>query len=195
MPANLCKPALSRRFIEVYLRRKPQFVWKPNFSQAACDEISTLKPQTTLFRLLDATSLIIFFQNHFHQHHWFCSMKQTHNTRKKGRHWMSMPIKLTSFKDDAVVGDFVSGLEAGAVPAVPPELVLAFMDGNLDSLDCWGCHIRITHAYIQLAPCQARKCQTNCVGVQDRFHVWELQAQDFVGVHPAWNTPVRLWAG
>lgn len=44
--------------------------------------------------------------------------------------------KLTSFKDYAVVGYFVPRLQAGAVPAVPSELVLALMDGNLDSLDC-----------------------------------------------------------
>lgn len=45
-------------------------------------------------------------------------------------------IKLTSFKDYAVIGYFVPSLQAGAVPAVPSELVLALMDGNLDSLDC-----------------------------------------------------------
>lgn len=45
-------------------------------------------------------------------------------------------LKLTSFEDYAVVGYFVSSLQAGAVPAVPSELVLALMDGNLDSLDC-----------------------------------------------------------
>lgn len=46
-----------------------------------------------------------------------------------------MTIKLTSFEDHTVIGYFVSGLQAGAVPAVPSELVLALMDGNLDSLD------------------------------------------------------------
>lgn len=45
-------------------------------------------------------------------------------------------VKLTSFEDDAVVGYFVPGLQAGAVPALSPELVLALVDGNLDSLDC-----------------------------------------------------------
>ena len=44
--------------------------------------------------------------------------------------------KLTSFEDYAVVGYFVPRLQAGAVPAVPSELVLALVDGNLDSLDC-----------------------------------------------------------
>ena len=43
--------------------------------------------------------------------------------------------QLTSFKDYAVVGYFVPRLQAGAVPAVPSELVLALVDGNLDSLD------------------------------------------------------------
>lgn len=41
----------------------------------------------------------------------------------------------TSFKDYAVIGYFISGLQAGAVPAVPSKLVLTLMDGNLDSLD------------------------------------------------------------
>lgn len=44
--------------------------------------------------------------------------------------------KLTSFKDYAVVGYLVPSLQAGAVPAVPSELVLALVDGYLDSLDC-----------------------------------------------------------
>lgn len=42
----------------------------------------------------------------------------------------------TSFKDYAVIGYFVPSLQTGAVPAVPSELVLALMDGNLNSLDC-----------------------------------------------------------
>lgn len=98
----------------------------------------------------------------------------------------------TSFKDDAVVGDFVPSLQAGAVPAMPSELVLALMDGNLDSLDGRGRHVGIPHAHLQLAPCQAGQRQTHRVGVQDGVDVWELQAQNFVGFHPAWRTRGRL---
>lgn len=101
-------------------------------------------------------------------------------------------ITLTSFKDYAVVGDFVPSLQTGAVPAVPSELVLALVDGNLDSLDCWSRHVWVPHAHLQLAPRQTRQCQTHRVGIQDRVDVGELQAQDFVGVYPAWSTRVRL---
>src|SRR4029434_10914125 len=41
----------------------------------------------------------------------------------------------TSVEHYTLVGDFVAGLQAGAVPAVSPELVLALVDGNLDALD------------------------------------------------------------
>lgn len=47
----------------------------------------------------------------------------------------SGPLALTSAEDDALVGDLVLGLEAGAVPALVPELVLALVDGDLDALD------------------------------------------------------------
>lgn len=57
-------------------------------------------------------------------------------------------FKLTSFKDYAVVGYFVPRLQAGAVPAVPSELVLALMDGNLDSLDCRSRHVWVPHAHL-----------------------------------------------
>lgn len=100
--------------------------------------------------------------------------------------------KLTSFKDYAVVGYFVPSLQAGAVPAVPSELVLALVDGNLDSLDCWSRHVWITHAHLQLAPRQTWQCQTHRVGIQDWVNVGKLQAQDFIGVYPAWSTQVRL---
>lgn len=99
---------------------------------------------------------------------------------------------LTSFKDYAVVGYFVPSLQAGAVPAVPSELVLALVDGDLDSLDCWSRHVWITHAHLQLAPRQTWQCQTHRVGIQDRVNVGKLQAQDFIGVYPAWSTQVRL---
>lgn len=97
----------------------------------------------------------------------------------------ALRIKLTSFEDYAVVGYFVPSLQAGAVPAVPSELVLALVDGNLDSLDCRSCHVWVTHAHLQLAPRQARQRQTHRVGIQDRVDVWELQAQNFIGVYPA----------
>lgn len=41
----------------------------------------------------------------------------------------------TSAEDGTLVGDLVSSLEARAVPALVPELVLALVDGNLDALD------------------------------------------------------------
>lgn len=44
-------------------------------------------------------------------------------------------MALTSAEDDALVGDLVLGLEAGAVPALVPELVLTLVDGDLDALD------------------------------------------------------------
>lgn len=46
----------------------------------------------------------------------------------------SLPY-LTSAEDDALVGNLISRLEARAVPAMPPELVLALVDGNLNALD------------------------------------------------------------
>lgn len=42
---------------------------------------------------------------------------------------------LTSAEDDALIRNLVLGLKAGAIPALVPELVLALMDGNLDTLD------------------------------------------------------------
>lgn len=101
-------------------------------------------------------------------------------------------IKLTSFKDYAVIGYFVPSLQTGAVPAVPSELVLALMDGNLNSLDCWSCDVWVPHAHLQLAPCQTWQRQAHRVGIQDWIDVGELQAQDFIGVYPAWSTQVRL---
>lgn len=65
------------------------------------------------------------------------------------------------------------------------ELVLALVDGNLDSLDRRGRHVRITHAHFQLASRQARQRQTHRVGVQDGVDIGELQAQNFIGFHPA----------
>lgn len=53
----------------------------------------------------------------------------------KGEEEESGPLALTSAEDDALVGDLVLGLEAGAVPALVPELVLALVDGDLDALD------------------------------------------------------------
>lgn len=94
----------------------------------------------------------------------------------------------TSFKDDAVVGDFVPSLQAGAVPAMPSELVLALVDGNLNSLDRRGRHVRIAHAHLQLAPRQAGQRQTHRVGVQDGVDVGKFQAENFIGIHPAWRT-------
>lgn len=99
---------------------------------------------------------------------------------------------LTSFEDYAVVRYLVPGLQAGAVPAVSSELVLALVDGNLDSLDCGGRNIWITHAHIQLAPRQSWQCQTHCVGVQDGINIGKLQAQDFIGVYPACSTHGKL---
>lgn len=71
------------------------------------------------------------------------------------------------------------------------ELVLALVDGNLDSLDCGGCNVWITHTHLQLASCQPWQRQTHCVGVQDGINIGKLQAQDFVGVYPAWRTRGR----
>lgn len=99
---------------------------------------------------------------------------------------------LTSFEDYAVVRYFVPGLQAGAVPAVSSELVLALVDSNLDSLDCGGCNVWITHTHLQLASCQSRQRQTHCVGIQDGLNIGKLQAQDFIGVYPACSTHGRL---
>lgn len=101
-------------------------------------------------------------------------------------------INLTSFKHYAVIGYFVSSLQAWTVPAVTSELMLALMDGNLDSLDCWSCHVWVPHAHIQLAPRQPWQRQTHRVGVQDWVNVGELQSQDFIGAYPAGSTQVRL---
>lgn len=135
-----------------------------------------------------------------------CFMEETQHGSKKSRLWTerklySLPFpkwycivteQLTSFKDDAVVGYFVSSLQAGAVPTVSSELVLAFVDGNLDSLNCWSRHVRVPHAHLQLAPRQTWQCETHRVGIQDRVDVGELQAQDFIGVYPAWSTQDQL---
>lgn len=98
----------------------------------------------------------------------------------------------TSFKDDAVVRDFVPSLQAGAVPAMSSELVLALMDGNLDSLDRRRRHVRITHAHLQLAPCQTRQRQTHRVSVEDGVNVGKFQAQNFIRFHPVRRTTGRL---
>jgi hypothetical protein len=41
----------------------------------------------------------------------------------------------TSAEDGTLIGDLVSSLQARAVPALVPELVLTLMDGDLDALD------------------------------------------------------------
>lgn len=75
----------------------------------------------------------------------------------------------TSAEDGALVGDFVPSLQAGTVPALVPELMLALMDGDLDALDSRGGHVRVTHTHLHLPPAQARQCQTHCVGVEHRL--------------------------
>ena len=107
-------------------------------------------------------------------------------------HWCAESIKLTSFKNHAVIGYFVPGLHAGAVPAMPPELVLALVDGDLDSLDGRCRHIWVPHAYLQLAPREAGQCQAHCVGVQDGFNIGDFQAQYLIGVCPAWRKRQRI---
>jgi len=87
---------------------------------------------------------------------------------------------LTSAEDDALVGDLVLGLEAGAVPALVPELVLALVDGDLDALDGRGGDVRVAHAHLQLPPRQPGQGQADCVGIQHRLR-WQLQAQDLIG--------------
>lgn len=87
---------------------------------------------------------------------------------------------LTSAEDDALVGDLVLGLEAGAVPALVPELVLALVDGDLDALDGRGRHVGVAHAHLQLPPRQPRQRQAHRVGVQHRLRR-QLQAQDLIG--------------
>ena len=57
-------------------------------------------------------------------------------TKQEETEPQTVTVKLTSFKHYAVVWYFVSSLQTRAVPTVPSELVLALMDGNLDSLDC-----------------------------------------------------------
>lgn len=76
---------------------------------------------------------------------------------------------LTSAEDDALIGDLVLGLKAGAVPALVPELVLALVDGNLDALDGRGGDVGVPHAHLQLPPCQPRQGQAHCVGIQHRL--------------------------
>lgn len=73
---------------------------------------------------------------------------------------------------------------------MPSELMLTLVDGDLDSLDRRCRHIWIPHAHVQLAPRQARQGQTDRVGVQDGVNVGQLQAQDLVGVYPAWGTQI-----
>lgn len=76
---------------------------------------------------------------------------------------------LTSAEDDALIGDLVLGLEARAVPALVPELVLAFVNGNLYALDGRGGDIRVAHTHLQLPPRQPRQGQAHRVGVQHRL--------------------------
>ena len=66
--------------------------------------------------------------------------------------------KPTSFEDHAVIGDLVACLQAGAIPAVTSELVLALVDGDLDALDGGGRDVRVAHADVLLAAVQARQC-------------------------------------
>ena len=90
---------------------------------------------------------------------------------------------LTSFEDHAVIGDLVARLQAGAVPAVTSELVLALVDGDLDALDGGGRDVRVAHADVLLPAVQARQREADRVGVEDGVDVGQLQAQDLVGVH------------
>ena len=89
----------------------------------------------------------------------------------------------TSFEDHAVIRDLVACLQAGAVPAVTSELVLALVDGDLDALDGGGGDVRVAHADVLLAAVQAGQRQADGVGVEDGVDVGQLQAQDLVGVH------------
>lgn len=75
----------------------------------------------------------------------------------------------TSTEDRTLVGDFVPSLQAGTVPALVPELMLALVDGDLDALDSRGGHVRVTHAHLHLPPAQAGQCQAHCVGVEYRL--------------------------
>lgn len=80
-------------------------------------------------------------------------------------------LSLTSAEDDALVRDLVSCLEAGAVPAMPPELVLTLVDGDLDALDGRGRDVRVSHAHVHLPLGEARQCETHRVGIEDGLHV------------------------
>lgn len=73
---------------------------------------------------------------------------------------------LTSAEDDALIWNLVLGLQAGAVPALVPELVLALVDGDLDALDGRGGDVGVAHTHLQLPPRQPRQRQAHRVGIQ-----------------------------
>lgn len=54
-------------------------------------------------------------------------------------------------------------LQRGAVPALVAELVLAFVDGHLDSLQSRGRHVRAAHTHPHLTFAEA--CQLQAHGV------------------------------
>lgn len=160
-----------------FCSRVPANLCKPTLLRCFIEVCLRKKPQS-VWNGYHSTADGISIRLHFRLCTCF-SVQVFHAARQRG---------LTSLEDDAVVGDFVPRLQAGAVPAVALELVLALVDGDLDSLDGGGRHVWVPHAHLQLAPRQTGQRQTHRVGVKDGLDVWQLQAQDFIRVHPAWRS-------
>lgn len=97
--------------------------------------------------------------------------------------WIRFILSLTPAKDNTLIWDLVSGLQARAVPAVSSELMLALVDGNLDALYGRGRHIWMSHTHVQLFLCETGQSQTHRVGVKNRVK-GDLQSQDFIGICP-----------
>lgn len=74
-----------------------------------------------------------------------------------------LPKALTPVEDGVVVGQLAKALQWRTVPALVAELVLAFVDGHLDALQCRCCHIRVPHTHPHLTFTEACQPQTHRV--------------------------------
>lgn len=110
-------------------------------------------------------------------------MCKTNHTEIESGFDPSRHASLTSAEDDALVRNLVSCLEARAVPAMPPELVLTLVDGDLDALDGRGCDVWVSHAHVHLPLGESRECETHRVGIEDGLHVLR-QTNNGIGICP-----------
>lgn len=90
---------------------------------------------------------------------------------------------LTPVENGTLMGQLAMVLQRGAVPALVFELVLAFVNSNLNALQSRGCDIRAAHTQTHLFFGHACQSQTHCIGGKHWLSC-HLQAEDVTAQDP-----------